>query len=333
MKRPTKNKALLTLVFTGAIINSPSPALPNDNLDSHNSVVHSIVSNKQFRPEIRAYYLISLASKYLDGLDVQSSDGQFKNIGNLTFLDKECDKLVVHWAERASAEKHHYMFGSAPTQKKSETSPALSDESLELANSTLLQALIQLDKATDRFVRLNLLYIASLLFEKAGNTTEALKCAKILDESIEASEKNSSVDEAELKATASLLNSRAYGVLPMTFPDLNPEKNRYIAKTQSPPFTPSQLAESENLKLRAAAIADRLSSTSDERRKVHRDLALFYMHVGKPELADKQKKILFKLVGTEDDSILYAQSLACGQMVWWQSEIHSNLQFAGCGMG
>jgi hypothetical protein len=55
------------------------------------------------------------------------------------------------------------------------------------------------------------------------------------------------------------------------------------------------------------------------------------MQMGKPELAERQKQVLFELVGVNDDSILYPQSIMCGQVAWWHPE---KVEVGGaCGMG
>jgi hypothetical protein len=96
-------------------------------------------------------------------------------------------------------------------------------------------------------------------------------------------------------------------------------------------FAEKDLYESEKLKLRAAAMADRLNSKSDIRRKAHRDLSLWYSRIGKIEVAEREKQILFELVGCKKDSILYPQSGMCGHLVWWNPE---PVSFAErCGMG
>jgi hypothetical protein len=257
-------------------------------------VVQSIVSSTRCTLEARAYHLLSLASKYLDGLDIKSSDVQFTNVGNSTYLNRECANLVVPWAEMISAERYLKTHASTYTEETSTKTPVLSRESLELAN---------------------LLFIASRLFEKAGNKSELLKCNKIV------------------KASASLLTSFAYDIVPMSFPDVKPAGNQWARLAISRVFTEDEYKESAKLKLRAAALTDRLDSTSDERRMAHRNLALWYLQIGDLELADKQKQILFKLVHIEHDSIFYPQSLACGEIVWWRTPAHKDAPVFMCGMG
>jgi hypothetical protein len=123
----------------------------------------------------------------------------------------------------------------------------------------------------------------------------------------------------------------AYSLIPVNIPNLNPHDS--IAGRQTPlePFTEKDFKESEKLKLRAVAMADRLDSKNHLRRKAHRDLALWYMQLGKNQLAQKEKQTLFELVGCEDDSILYPQAAGCGHVVWWKKE--RNIVTMGCGMG
>jgi hypothetical protein len=49
------------------------------------------------------------------------------------------------------------------------------------------------------------------------------------------------------------------------------------------------------------------------------------------ELAEKEKQILFELVGLHDDTILFPRSVGCGHVVWWEKE--PNIFAVECGMG
>jgi hypothetical protein len=78
-------------------------------------------------------------------------------------------------------------------------------------------------------------------------------------------------------------------------------------------------------------MADRLTAKTDTRRRIHRDLSLWYMQLGKVEKAEQQKQILFELVGRADDKLLYPAQVGCGGVVWWGDE--SKMLFGACGMG
>ena len=53
---------------------------------------------------------------------------------------------------------------------------------------------------------------------------------------------------------------------------------------------------------------------------------MWYQLLGKTERAEKEKQASFKLVGSNDDSLMYAQQGACGQLVRWQIEkVHQRI--------
>ncbi|MFX5952806.1 hypothetical protein ABTE58_19195, partial [Acinetobacter baumannii] len=75
-----------------------------------------------------------------------------------------------------------------------------------------------------------------------------------------------------------------------------------------------------------ATLLDRFPEHDDARRRVHRELALWYEATGKTEKSQREKQKLFALVGWEDDELLYPRSESCGHLVWWQkSEVSHGL--------
>jgi hypothetical protein len=129
-----------------------------------------------------------------------------------------------------------------------------------------------------------------------------------------------------------VLNSMAFGIVPLQISD-RPLGENFAGFRIKPigPVSEGDFKQSEMLKQRAAAMVDRLDASDDLRRRTHRDLALWYKQLGKSEKAEKEKHILFKLVGSHNDSILYPQSPGCGGLVWWKSE--KLTRFIDCGMG
>lgn len=123
----------------------------------------------------------------------------------------------------------------------------------------------------------------------------------------------------------------ANGFIPVQIPDLNPDLNPFERQESVGPFTEEEFKKSEKLRLRAVAIADKLSKEEHVRRKAHRDLALWYMKLGKKEQGEKEKQILFEMVDCKDDIILYAQPEACGHVVWWKKQKYES--GLACGMG
>jgi hypothetical protein len=118
----------------------------------------------------------------------------------------------------------------------------------------------------------------------------------------------------------------AYGLVPLRIEDYRPSQAKAGTST-----TEADFKAAEKLKLRGAAIADRLNATDHIRRKAHRDLAIWYSELGKEEKAKKEKQILFKLIGSSDDRLLYPQSQTCGHPVWW--EMHQRGPIIKCGIG
>jgi hypothetical protein len=206
-------------------------------------------------------------------------------------------------------------------------------ENLVLANVSIQQALAMMDDIHAPFTKLNMYFIASRLFQKIGNVGEMEKCNGVLEKTFQSYEASSPVNEDEIKAASGVLNSMSYGLIPLRIPDRAPSPASSQTQTPTPitSFNDKDFQASEKLKLRAVAMADRLESSNHVRRKAHRDLSLWYKQLGKDKLADKEKQVLFELVGINDDSILYPYSPGCADLVWWKKD---DKQFGyDCGMG
>jgi hypothetical protein len=202
-------------------------------------------------------------------------------------------------------------------------------ENSTLADKAIKKALAQLDLSSDRYARLILYYAASGLFQQVGDADGVIRCNKVLKDSFQFCEIHST-DEQEIKGASLVLSLMAYRLIPVQISDL-PNGNYRDRSTDLPAYTECHFRQSEKLKLEIITMADRLPASSDVRRKAHRDLALWYMRLGKSELAEKQKQTLFELVGCKDDSILYPQFGMCGHVVWWQTKKIGLNGF--CGMG
>src|SRR5271154_6316668 len=67
VKKTLQTKCILAVVFAAGMLNSSLPALAETRLDSSCSLIQLIANDEQDAREIRAYYLLQLASEYLWG--------------------------------------------------------------------------------------------------------------------------------------------------------------------------------------------------------------------------------------------------------------------------
>ncbi len=315
---------MLAIAFAGGIIGIHQPAFSQTDFDWQNSVIQLIASSDRVPSDVRAYYLLSLASNYLTREDSERTRAKFDAIvERLThrWLAKDWENNLVASAESATLEAR-IANGNQKSKTAKPNSLSLPVEESNLANKAIREALAQLNVVPNDFARLNLYFIASLLYQRLGNVKELEKCNKILNEALDEVKPHS---DEELKAASSVLNSMAYGLVPLRISD-NPDKS-----TKALEYPDSDFRASEKLKLRAVAFADRLPADDHVRRKAHRDLSLWYKRLGKAEQADREKEILFELVGTRDDEIFYPQSRGCGQIGWWLTKNETSERT--CGMG
>ncbi len=333
--KPIRTKAMLAIAFAGSMLTSQLPCVckelsetASSSSSSSSSVIESITKNVNATPEEKAYYLLHLAYCYTNGGDATSLETSFKaSLSQLSSASRvrgswRRDRALASWADSVSLLSH-----SAGATAQNETlKKKISTVNCALADKAIEAAMEQLDQASKDAQALNMFLIASGLSRMTGNTQNEQKCTKALNEAIRACEASKTVDSVRIKVVASILNSMAYGLIPISIPD-------YQAPTpeQATVVDMKNFDESERLKLRAAAMLDRLSTTDQERRKVHRDLTLWYLQLGKGEKARNEKQELFNLVGVKDDSILYAQPGSCGHPLWWS--VAKIVDHTQCGMG
>jgi hypothetical protein len=325
-KKPIRTETLLAFVFAGGLLSSQLPVSSQTKQNSSDSLAQQIANSAQMRHENRAYQLLQLATAYLTGASSAAVEKQYKASQIPAMRGRQFRIREAMWTDRAeqvSSEDSSYANGFKLKFAKS------GDESRSLAVAALKQGLKQADQSSDEFARLNMYFIASKLFDKIGNNVEAQKCNAVLEKAFQSCEGTPIPDEAHVKAAASILNSMAYGIIPNHIPERDtPQDRRPLVKS----FSEEDFKAAQKIRLRAAAMVDRLGAGSDVRRRVHRDLTLWYMQLGKPELAQKEKQTLFDLVGRNDDSLLYPQAGACGHLVWWQKKSESGSAIM-CGMG
>jgi hypothetical protein len=304
------------------------PVLCKNEPDSKNPLVQLIARKADVKPEGRAYYLLRLAEAYLksDGSETAEAQLTFSFNGTSTFwLERHLNENLRRWADQIAAEKILVLQATDSRMKVRSKSKLKGDNYEDPAASAIHQAALLLDETPNRFAKLNLYFIASRLLLKMGKVDESSKYRALVDNEILSCEGSSPTTDKLIIAAASVLNTMAFGIIPVEIPDLA------RLTTQAFSYTEDQFDECEKLKLRAAAIVDRLDVENHVRRKVHRDLVIWYTQLGETAKAEEQKQILYKLVGVDDDRILYPHRGACGSLVWWYT---GSVSGGGlCGMG
>jgi hypothetical protein len=336
--RFTRQRALLAIAFAGGAIHAAQPALTQNETGTTETIaqpalidaaVRKIADCKQSTPEIRAYYLLSIAPNCL----INSVDGvvQMENTfetyaishSSSHFLEFHDENMLLNFADSLSNKELIRIDAHLVTK-----------EHANRADMVTLEALRQIDQSPTSPNRLYVYLAASRLFDKTGNKDEMHKCQAVLNESLRSAEKPTNLDEKQLKLASSILNSMAYALIHVGVPGLAlPTSSQARQKTEGIDYTENEFKESEKLKLRAVALVDRLDATNFLRRKAHRDLALWYKELGKMNLAYQQKQILFKLVGREDESLMNPKVIACGQVQWFPEPGETNELPWVCGMG
>ncbi|MGD9683369.1 MAG: hypothetical protein AB7W16_19560 [Candidatus Obscuribacterales bacterium] len=329
-----RRKALLAIAFAGGLLGNQLPVLAEPAVEPSKSLIQELVSHSEVSPEERAYWLLRLAVSYLSDGNTPELGARYRQIvSNLVRrsrpLQKHSERMYVAWAEQISA---GVMRADDGTKHKIEwRTDARQDESVVLADTAIRQALSQLDQTKEEFAKLHLYFIASRLLRMTGDRKAIQQCDREIEEFFQSCEGPSPAGEERIKAAVSVLNLMAYGIVPIHIPDLEWEERFGNRKGKIEPVSDRDVEESERLKLRSAAMVDKLPSDSHLRRKTHRDLALWYIKLGKTEKGEREKQILFGLVGCFEDRILYPKSPGCGRLIWWQVEPMAFM--SNCGMG
>ncbi|HEY9774800.1 MAG TPA: hypothetical protein V6C81_13645 [Planktothrix sp.] len=330
---PIEKKVWLAIAFAGGMLNA-QPAMCDQESNSTRSVIEQVDEDTQVVPEVRAYYLLRLADCYL-------------NLGGESTALNEMGPILKGWARGMNASSLQTQLSTFASdsclpghanvhQDEFEPETPLTPSSMDSrARLALSRAMGELSVSTDNFDRLVMYFVASKLYQQAGLSDQAESCKEVFNKALSSCEKKSSVDEPTIKAAWVILNAQAFDLLPLGPPDRLDNQRRNVFRERPSPiiskYDDLAFKQSEELKLRVASLVDRLSPGNDLRRLTHRNLVLWYQRLGKTDLADKQKNMLFELVGVHDDRILYPQIGACGHPVWWLTEPPVN-KFS-CGMG
>ncbi|HMP50685.1 MAG TPA: hypothetical protein PKD05_03955 [Candidatus Melainabacteria bacterium] len=329
-RESVKKRALMAILLAGGMLGSAPGgyAAPKAGAVSKSQLelVNKIVGNQNLSSELRAYYLIQIARSALQGVDRGALEKQYRpyaeaNAYNLFSRRKDAfNNSLSAVASQLSLEAH----------STKEDKPGDKRGNSALAETALKEAIPLLETSDNPFARLNLYFMASYLLRKTGNEIESKYCQKKVNDAIKGCESDFSKHANQLEGVVAVLDSMAYGYVPVQISDWQRPSAAGMGR-QTKNYGEKNIAEAEKLKLRALALADRLDSGSQLRRKAHRDMVLWYQELGKSDAARNEKEILFNLVGVHDDKILYPQSSGCGNVIWWKAEIIKAKM--ACGMG
>lgn len=335
-----RTKAYMALVVATGMLNCRLPARCEDATKAGGSVIQEIADDTKLSSEARAYLLLLLANRYLDGANESELKSFHNTRQNLSFA-------MGHRSGRSQPEllaERLCRTVPAPSPNNGPRPRLIAPASLEAANnekmarSALDKALVELQNDQTKQPQLLLYFIASLSFERANDVDDARQCQKVLEKYIHDCEHAQNNDAQQVENVISILNLMSIRYLYVPIPIEDPKLARregsitLTRETEKPTSSSdkSNFERSERLKLEAIALADRLPSENHVRRKAHRDLALWYEALGKPAESEREKRTLFKLVGSDDERILYPKQEGCGMLAWWKTD--SVIRF-GCGMG
>lgn len=329
------SKALLAVVFAGSMLNAHVPAAcANIAAPVDRRVEH--IENPHLSPEVRAYYLLKLAECYLNGTPDSDLDASFLVIDNTSTTNWLLRKpsrgpsLLELFARRASGEPR-LPWDSGRIQLPTVDQPTPVSHNLDVANAALEKALAQMSSASTFSATLPMYFIASKLYLRAGNSSGEKKCQQQLKRALASCEKPSSyIDEQGISAAVYVADLMANQILRVRIPEQPLSDLQLRQQMEGNEFTESAFRACEKLKKQGVSIADQLPADNHIRRLAHRNLALWYKQLGREEQAESEKQILYKLVGINDERILYPQTHGCGTLVWWTTEQGMG---ALCGMG
>lgn len=288
---------------------------------SEQNLLEQFADCKNLNLSLRSCYLLQAASTYMRTADKKEVDSQLRpllnkpDLSRLLTVEKTWKFHLSSMAQQAALDSQS--AGSKPVNNR------------ELAEIAVDRAVNLLGDSETGYSRLNLYFIASCTYKRLGAIKKMHNCDEVIEKAIKGCESNTSSNEEQVESVVSVLDAMSYGYVPIRIFDW---KNViYEKKSGKQNYSEKDFKAAERLRLRALALVDRLESGSHLRRKAHRDMVLWYERTGKANLAERQKTILFELVGVQSDKILYPQSSGCGNVIWWKAEtIRAHI---ACGMG
>lgn len=315
-----REKALLAVMLAAGVVGFAQSAIAVDagadeQSESIRFSIHSVAENKEIAPADRAYRLVLFANQLQNGGSASDAQVQLLRDESTTYR-----RSLEEGSSKMSALAYSICRSAKSPVRKGVTS---SIQRRELAVSALTSA-VALAPGCDRKSAMPIYQSAGSLFEALNKTESARQCDEQLEKLIKQCEEDKNLDVEEVRAAAAALNTMGSSAASFSFWGRNAAKT--FSKTSDEEFR-----RNERYRLRALTLLDRLPASDHQRRLGHRDLAVMYAAQGETELADKQKQVLFDLVGIADDSILNPQNTGCGQITWWRIKKVSTGML--CGMG
>ncbi|MBX3076147.1 hypothetical protein KF728_20985 [Candidatus Obscuribacterales bacterium] len=304
---------------------SPS-TLAKATVTSGERAIQRVGSATNVSPEGRAFNLINVARSVLSGADIEQitqDQSLYKVEPTYALRNSYGDNLLWDfWIGSFVEEEMSKARGGPNNRLPTKDQLCFADRATQLAVKLLKEAPASPTK-------LQICFVASLQFKRIGNTQGAQGCDEFIQQSVKNCEDEMRASPEAIIEAVSVLNSMAYRLAPVPIPSGTLASIERKDLGQS--ITEDAARKSEELRLRAMKLADRLPSDNHVRRMVHRDLVFFYRHFDRQNLAEEQKQILFELVGVSDDKILFPVSQFCGRALWWTA---ATGQIAAlCGMG
>ncbi|MBI1269280.1 hypothetical protein GC174_02485 [bacterium] len=252
-KKSVRRRALMTILLAGGMLGGGPGAFSAPKAGavskSQLELVNKIVVNQNISLELRAYYLIQIARSALQGVDAGALEKQYRPYAavgayNLFSRRKEAFNNSLSAVARQLSLEAHSRKEDKQGDKKGNSA---------LAEIVLKEALPLLETSDNPFARLNLYFMASYLLRKTGNEIESEYCQKKVDDAIKGCESDFSHHANQLEGVVSILDSMAYGYVPVQVSDWKSPSSAGAGK-QTKNYGEKNFAEAEKLKLRALAL-------------------------------------------------------------------------------
>lgn len=323
-----RKKAIVAIAIASGTVNLQLPASAKKPIQSQPVLVTDYIKSTYASPETKAYSLLSIANQCLNGAQKTNVEKQFGTVDTPLAYDplkfRRWDYLLQALMQQVSQKAYEEVLNTARGQAR--LPEKIGRDELNLAIQATKDAYQLLKQSNSDENRLELLFIAACIQQRLGNMKEAEIYTQTIDQELRSFEEAKNVGIARAEAAVNVLNAKSYGIIPMQILDF-----KTTATPNIKAFSAEEFKASEALRLRALAIADKTPSTEHVRRKAHRDMVLWYQTLGKTKLAEKEKQVLFELVGFENENALYPNNKGCGVLEWWQAESIPCTRL--CGMG
>lgn len=322
-----QRKSLIALMFVSGLLSADTVAMASDSHDTlapnDKKFLQSVEENSQLPPELRAYFLLQMAERAILTQTASNLDETYKSTLSVStpWWKARRSVIVPEFARRVAG-----VSGSLARENK--LPMQVSAETKDASEVMINKALGLLSTGTEELCNLNFYSVASNMYRMLGDKENSEKCKKVLDDKIRTCESQGAKASPELcLASSTALDAMAYELIPLDFPDRF--KQSLLDKIE---YDEKDFVHCKKLKERSLSLIDHLGTTSQDRRKAHRDMVLWYLSLGKTEDANQEKQKLYELVGIHDERILFPQVGSCGHLVWWVTQLKEQPAFK-CGMG